>query len=338
MHHRIPKTAVSLLFMLTLSVSAQVPPAGAGAVDVCKNLSFPAQPPAGPPVIKPAGQRVRVLAFGDFGDGGKDQLTVAAAMAAYHKDPQHPFDFGITLGDNFYEYGLNSATHPRWKTNWEVPYGPLGIRLYVSLGNHDYYDSASPIAEALYSQKSTSWCLPAAYYTYTAGPVQFFVLDTDSIMRTAQKGQDRSPIDIQKKWLKAQLDASKSPWKVVYGHHPVYSTGQHQDNAPMITEILPVLKQRANVYIAGHDHDMEYLRPESDVYFFISGAGGHEKRSFGADLQKRRLWGVDNALGFSVLEADGSSLSVSFFNENNAQLCKVTLAKGKPAVASCPKP
>lgn len=335
MHRRNLKAGSVLVLVLASPSFAQGPPAG--AADVCKSLSFPAQPPAGPPAIKPANQSVRVLAFGDYGDGGKDQLKAAAAMATYHQNPKHPFDFGITLGDNFYPTGLNSATHPRWSTNWETPYGPLGIRLYVSLGNHDYYDSASPIAEALYSQQSTTWCLPAAYYTYTAGPIQFFALDTDSIMRAAQQGQDRTPIDIQKKWLKEQLEVSKSPWKVVYGHHPVYSTGEHQDNDPMIKEILPILKNRADVYIAGHDHDMEYLKPEGGVHFFVSGAGGHDKRALGADPGNRRLWAKEKVLGFSVLESDGSSLSVSFFDEADTQLCKVQLVKGKPPVVTCPK-
>jgi len=335
MHPRLLNAAVLLL---GVTVFAQTTPAVAAAADICEALSFPADPSPGPPVIKPADLSVRILAFGDFGDGGKDQMAVASAMLAYHQDPSHPFDFGITLGDNFYEEGLNSPTNSRWKSNWEDPYGPLGLRFYASLGNHDYYDPASPIAEALYSQKSKTWCLPRSYYTYIAGPVQFFVLDTDWIMRAWQKNQDRAPLELQKIWLKTQLDASTSPWKVVYGHHPVYSTGSHQNNDPMIREILPILKQRANVYIAGHDHDMQYLKPEGGVHFFVSGAGGHEKRDLAADPQQRRIWGVGKTLGFSVLEADGSSLTVSFFNEKNTQLCKVKLSKSQPVAVSCPKP
>lgn len=336
MHRPILTTASSLFLVLSAAAFAQTPTPAALTKDICEELSFLAGPSAGPPVLKPASERLRVLAFGDFGDGGPDQKKVAKAMLDHHQKPGQAFDSGITLGDNFYGTGLNSPADPRWKTNWEDLYGPLGIRFYASLGNHDYYDSASPIAEALYSQKSKSWCLPGSYYTYVAGPVQFFVLDTDWIMRASQPGQDRSPLNLQKAWLKKQLDASTAPWKVVYGHHPVYSTGDHQDNPPMIREILPILKQRANVYLAGHDHDMQYLKPEDGVHFFVSGAGGHGKRALGADPQNRRIWGVGNALGFSVLEADATSLTMSFFDETNTRLCQVKLSKSQPAAVSCP--
>src|SRR5215203_1602527 len=309
------------------------------AADICENLSFPSQAASAPPAIKPPSESVRVLAFGDFGDGGPGQEEVAKAMATYHGKPGQRFDFGITLGDNFYDMGLRTATDPRWATNWEDRYGKLGIRLYASLGNHDYYDPASPIAEALYSQHSKSWCLPASYYTYTAGPVQFFVLDTDWIMREWKKDtpadKQKDPVKLQREWLEAKLKASKSIWKVVYGHHPAYSTGGHEDNRPIIDQILPVLKGQADVYIAGHDHDMQYLKPEGGVHFFISGAGGHDLR----DLKGKRdlrIWGKQKTPGFSVLDANAGSLTVKFLNTKNAQLCSVKLIKGKAEEVDCP--
>ena len=41
---------------------------------------------------------VRVLAFGDFGDGSPRQEHVAEAMRRLHHDK--PFDLALTLGDN----------------------------------------------------------------------------------------------------------------------------------------------------------------------------------------------------------------------------------------------
>ncbi|HEX9944374.1 MAG TPA: metallophosphoesterase [Thermoanaerobaculia bacterium] len=320
------------------ATTADATPAGAGsqAIDICETLMFPPPPPTRPPAIKPAGESVRVLAFGDYGDGGSRQKAVADAIAENHKKKR--FDFGITLGDNFYQTGLPTPTDPRWASNWEGMYGGLGIRLYVSLGNHDYYNPASPIAEAIYSQRSKSWCFPASYYTYTAGPVQFFVLDTDWIMREWREDRDRDPVKLQRDWLKAQLDASKSTWKVVYGHHPAYSAGQHKNNKPILETILPVLRNRADVYIAGHDHDMQYLKPDGGVEFFVSGAGGHDLRPL-SDQRERLVWGVGDTAGFSALEADASSLTVSFFDTKQTELCTVRLIQGKPAqvVKGCKK-
>ena len=74
--------------------------------------TFMQQPP---PVFAavPTGWPVRVLAFGDFGDGSDAQKEVATTMLAHHR--QKRFDFAVTLGDNFNSTGMESPrpTAPR---------------------------------------------------------------------------------------------------------------------------------------------------------------------------------------------------------------------------------
>ena len=138
---------------------------------------------APPPfTIKGASRRnVRVLAFGDFGDGSERQTRMAAAMARFHA--KTPFDFAVTLGDNFYPAGMTSPVDPRWQRDFERLYAPMHIRFYPSLGNHDWVLADSPVAEILYSDKSTLWQMPADRYTFIAGPVQFFAVDTNLVTR-----------------------------------------------------------------------------------------------------------------------------------------------------------
>src|SRR5687767_6878960 len=168
--------------------------------------TFMQQPP---PVFAaaPEGWPVRVLAFGDFGDGSAAQKQVAATMLTYHA--QRRFDFAVTLGDNFYSTGMESPDDARWKTWWSDLYDPLRIPFYATLGNHDWGQPNSPAAEIVFSQKSPSWRMPSAYYTFTAGAAQFFALDTDVISEK------------QLLWLTDALDASTARWKIVYGHHPI---------------------------------------------------------------------------------------------------------------------
>jgi hypothetical protein len=244
--------------------------------------------------VKPAAQPIRVLAFGDFGDGGEPQKRVAAAMLRYHQ--QNSFDFAITLGDNFYPSGMNSPTDPRWETWWSALYDPLKIPFYASFGNHDWNQPNGPAAEILFSDRSPTWRMPAAYYTFQAGPVQFFALDTDIIS------------EAQLAWLIAELDKSRAPWKVVYGHHPIYSEGQHEDNNQKIAQLLPVLKDRADVYLAGHDHDMQHLKPEGRLHFFVAGSGGKLRT---IETGPRSLF-ARSANGFAVLEADSQKLTMTF--------------------------
>ena len=259
---------------------------------------FAAAPPANP---------VRVLAFGDFGDGSDAQRQVAGAMRAYHAARR--FDFGITLGDNFYPIGMASPDDERWKTWWSDLYDPLQIPLYATLGNHDWGQPDSPAAEVLYTSRSRSWRMPATRYTFTAGNAQFFALDTDDIS------------EAQLLWLTAALDASKARWKIVYGHHPIYSHGQHEDNNLKIDQLLPVLRDRADVYLAGHDHDMQHLRPEGRLHFFIAGSGGKLRP---IEPGPRSLFAL-SANGFAVLELEPAALRVIFVGVKGEELYRYEL-------------
>lgn len=260
--------------------------------------------------LKASDRPVRVLAFGDFGTGSEPQKKVAAAMREYHG--KSPFDFGITLGDNFYPSGMNSPLDERWKTLYSDLYDPLGIKIYASLGNHDWYGPDSPAAEILYSDRSPSWRLPSPYYTFTAGPVQFFALDTNDMS------------EAQFMWLDSEIAKSQARWKVVYGHHPIYSAGRHADNPALITRLLPLLKGRVDIYIAGHDHDMQHLKPDGGVHFFIAGGGGAMTRLLRPG--PRSIF-ARAAYGFAVLEADRSRLKVTLVGVDSKPMHEYPLEK-----------
>ena len=191
-----------------------------------------------PPVFNasPLDRPVRVVAFGDFGTGSAAQMALGKTLASYHS--KRPFDFGITLGDNFYSVGMESPSDPRWQTQWEQVYGPLGVPFYAALGNHDWGHPDSPAAEILYTKQTTTWRMPSSYYTFTAGSVQFFALDTQSVALSER----------QLRWLDEELSRSQARWKVVYGHHPIYSGGAYEDRPDLISKLLPLLRNRIHVF------------------------------------------------------------------------------------------
>jgi tartrate-resistant acid phosphatase type 5 len=260
--------------------------------------------------IKPDNQPIRVLAFGDFGTGSSSQRRVAAAMGEWHR--KKTFDFAITLGDNFYSAGMSSPTDPRWKNLWDELYDPLGIKFYATLGNHDWVMSDSPAAEILYSERSPSWRMPSPYYTFTAGPVQFFALDTNEVS------------DAQLAWRDGELKKSTAKWKIVYGHHPIYSDGEHGDSVVLAEKLLPLLKNRVDVYLTGHDHILNHMKPEGGVEFFVSGGAG-------AGLYKvkpgsRSLF-AESKNGFSILEVDARKLKLGFIGADSTQLYEYSISK-----------
>lgn len=267
--------------------------------------------PPPPFALKVATQTARVLAFGDFGTGSPEQQQTAAAMLKFHQ--QKPFDFALTLGDNFYGAGMESLTDPRWKTWWDALYDPLGIPFYATLGNHDWGLDDSPAAEILYTRQSPSWRMPAPYYTFIAGTAQFFALDTNEIS------------EAQLLWLNDELGKSRATWKVVYGHHPIYSAGRYGDSAAMIKRLLPVLKDRADIYLAGHEHDMQHLKASEGVHFFIAGGGGASLRE--PTPGKPHSLYAQAVNGFCVLEADDKQFKVQFIDRALNRLHAATLIK-----------
>jgi len=254
-----------------------------------------------PPVFAAVGPRksIRVLAFSDFGTGGDEMKRTAAAAAAAHS--KRPFDLGITIGDNILSKGVLSPEDERWKANWEDRYALLRIPIFAITGNHDWGFADSPAAEILYSHKGQGWRMPALYYTFTAGPVQFFALCTPALSET------------QLKWLDRELSASKARWKVVYGHYSIYSNAGHSDTPGYDKILLPILRNRANAYMSGHDHVMQHLSPEGGVHFIVNGAGGQSIRP--AVSGPRTLY-AGSFYGYTVLEAGPGGLEFSFVDTN----------------------
>ena len=266
---------------------------------------------------------VRVLAFGDFGEGGSRQEQIAEAMQRYHLNKR--FDLAITLGDNFYPAGMPTPTDGRWRREFERLYSPLRIPIFASLGNHDWVLADSPAAEVLHSGSTDGWRMPAARYSFVAGPVQFFALDTNLVTRA------------QLDWLDAELGRSTAPWKVVYGHHPIHADGPYGDDPALQERLLPILRGRVALYICGHEHDLEHLAPDGGVHFVVAGGGG--AGTYPIKPSPRSLF-VASKNGFAVIEADRKTLSVSLIDGDLKVLHRFTIAadaKAKAAV-SAPSP
>jgi len=256
---------------------------------------------------------LHVVALGDFGSGNANQAAVARAMAK--RNAEDHFDLGISLGDNFYRCGVRTTSERSWKLRWEDLYTPLGIPFYTSLGNHDYghplvicpAEKASPDAEIAYSEHSKSWRMPARYYTFVAGPARFFAIDTEG-----WSGDQYS-------WLKSKLhDTHQEPgvsWRIVYGHHPLYTSGVHLNErriGELRRELVPLFKQTGvDFYIAGHDHDMEHLEAEG-IEYLICGAGGAKLRAVRHAVPQSVFHAT--TYGFLDIAIDSHKLTANFFD------------------------
>jgi hypothetical protein len=267
-------------------------------------------------VIHPEDKSLRAVAFGDFGYDDDDSALPEVANAIFNLHQRAPLNLGLTLGDNFYPRGVKSFDDPHWQNEWHRHYDRLRIWFYPTLGNHDY--RGKPQIQVDYTNRpgNTSWRMPNRYYTFTAGPVRFFALDTDE--GTLGFFRSKPWSDVQRDWLAGELaKPSNAKWTIVYGHHPIYSNGHHGDSKRLKEKLLPLLKMhKVDAYLAGHDHDMQHLKMEG-IQYIIAGGGGADTR------RVRGLGGgcAVSANGFLELEASEKQLSLRLLGINGQELC-----------------
>ena len=94
----------------------------------------------------------------------------------------------------------------------------------------------------------------------------------------------------QEQWLRADLAAHPSVCTMAYWHHPRFSSGGHGDNSSMQPIWQALYDYRADLVLAGHDHDYERFGPQTPagvlenargVRSFVVGTGGKETGGFG---------------------------------------------------------
>jgi len=312
----VTRTAATLLLLLNLSITA-------------------------PAVIElPHHQTLRFVVTGDAG-GTHSELRegLAALSRRTHVD-------GIILvGDNFYPCGISGLSDPQW-TKITAHFGPSHLPIYPILGNHDYGDQQEhargtystcghpdPGAEVQATGKIPDWRFPARNYLMQSPLADFVMLDTQPIALGFSKPVAGSATAQEEaSWLGATLDRLQSHWRIVVGHHTIYSSGIHgrKNDATQqrMRALLPLLREKhVDLYICGHDHDMELLgdlQHGTDPVFLVSGAGS------GLDaLRPRRAaqepptiypsFPTQSHLGFAVLELSQDHLAITFYDRSGTR-------------------
>jgi fibronectin type 3 domain-containing protein len=213
---------------------------------------------------------VRFAVIGDFGCDCSAELDVATLVKSWNPD------FITTTGDNNYPLGEAStmdAAVGKYYHDFMYPYtGSYGVgpdinRFFPSLGNHDWGDGyINPPATGVQPYLDY-FSLPGneRYYDVVWGPVHIFVIDS-----YGHEPDGTSSTSVQANWLKSQLAASTATWKLVYFHHPPYSSGSHGSTVYMQ---WPFQAWGATAVLTGHSHLYERVTQNNFVYF-VNGLGG----------------------------------------------------------------
>jgi 3',5'-cyclic AMP phosphodiesterase CpdA len=249
---------------------------------------------------------LRFFAVADTGSADRNQRALGEQMAAVHR--QRPVDLVILGGDNIYPSGEMALV----ETTFRRPYRELlqaGVPFHAVLGNHDIRtDNGRPqVAYKPFGMKGR-------FYTLQRGPVDFFMLDTNG----------NADWQRQISWLRTMLARSKAPWKVVVGHHPIYSSGFY-GNDPHLAAKLSQLMRRHGVqlYINGHDHNYERSKPIDGITYLVVGGGGASLRPVISTAQTAKAASV---FSFAEIEASPRELKLWAWDKNGRRIDQAVIA------------
>lgn len=169
----------------------------------------------------------------------------------------------FVLGDNCSATGPTSASDPCFSTIYKTPLANVikNHKLEIALGNHDVQAGYSQGQYSIdYGSTHNYWHEPSRYFAQTLEHVRLVTLDTNDY------GTDKissKQLQFLRDNINSDADALHT---IVFGHHPVYSSGEHglaNDQPWMKSQVEPILfSADVEFYLAGHDHNFEALIPK----------------------------------------------------------------------------
>ncbi len=196
--------------------------------------------------------------------------------------------------------------------------GILGrYAMFPTLGNHEQN-------AALYYDYFTM-PQPEYYYQYRWGNTDFFVLDTNKAIGAKSD---------QVLWLDDALAASDATWKVVYHHHPAWTSDENdygntwkgsstQGYPPVQNHLVPIYeKHDVDIVFNGHIHLYERTWPIRNrtavdagkgVTYITTGGGGGSLENFAP----HRTWFSSNKrVGhhFLMVNVNGGQMEISAYD------------------------
>jgi hypothetical protein len=178
----------------------------------------------------------------------------------------------LPLGDIQYEDGSLDKFSASYAPSW----GRLKSITHPVPGNHEYLTAD---AAGYYSYFGAAAGDPAkGYYSYDVGAWHVVALNSNC---TPIGGcGSGSP---QLTWLKSDLAAHPTTCTAAYWHHPLFSSGEHGNNASTAPLWDALAASGAELVLSGHDHDYERFAPQTSAAVadpakgmrqFVVGTGG----------------------------------------------------------------
>ena len=263
---------------------------------------------------------VKFAVIGDSGRGNEAQQRVADQMARYHA--RFNFPFTLMVGDNIYEGPAGSEDY---RLKFEEPYRLLldeGVKFFAALGNHDdpkeiHYEHFNMRGRRYYR-----FSPPGNLLARITTPVAFFALDSTYLDRE------------QLAWLDSELAESGADWKIVFLHHPIYTSGRYRASAFVTRSTLEAMfvRHRVNVVFSGHEHIYQRSTLQNGIQYFVSGGAGSLRPGDGRRAPYiARTYSAN--YHFMLVEIEGEALHFQAISGAGATIDAGRLRRTDPAPA-----
>lgn len=224
--------------------------------------------------LKPSGA-VSFQVVGDTPAAAPPVAAIATVMRA------RPADLVLHCGDIVY-YGMGESNVNREFFTFFQPH-MQSVPYYLVAGNHDL-DWPNELTGLSFQE---TFFLPTnsatgteQFYSFDHGDVHFVGLFSPWF-----RDYRFTAATPQFSWLTNDLASSAKPWKVIFLHTAIASSGTHgpddydgngvPDTADLMNLLLPPAQRYGvQVIFGSHDHDYERFAPTNGVHHLCSGGGG----------------------------------------------------------------
>lgn len=304
--------------------------------------------------------RIRDLSGADevhillIGDSGKRRGLARTRVGMESSCAETGCDLALMLGDNFYLLGPRSPEDERFRTHFAEPLEFLGpdLDVWAVPGNHGYlrvpgFYRASPRAQIGFTYRQQAgdgpdWLMPSYLFQIPKLPPWLNIVGFDTELTVEEKQFDGAPVERQAAvaGYLDEIDAAlkrKPGWRVLFGHHPLLTTGDHVTDASLETLRGHFTARRSfQVYFAGHDHDQQLIEADGFVQV-VQGAASktraakwgrrERKKAYDEELSPLSQW-VGEAprvafcaeLGYGIATFREHELVLVFYGEGGKEL------------------
>ncbi|KAI8893252.1 Metallo-dependent phosphatase-like protein, partial [Globomyces pollinis-pini] len=278
-------------------------------------------------LASPAVSDASILILGDWGSSPdiKSLKQVAKAMDRVAIDTSAYAVF--TVGDNFYDDGVDSVNDKKWDDLWSNVFtgATSKVKWNVIMGNHDWY--GTPRAQLEYAKINSRWHQPDFFYDEEIqvgkSNIGFVFIETD-LLAYGYGGKDNKPqvrknfvkegwvdgsseIENQLEWIETTLKKYDGyDYLFVFGHHNLQTCKLDSDDMDTLDRLLK--KYNVSAYVHGHKHALQSYKSNSMLYIQSGSAGVLEDV-----CKKNKGWGAAEH-GFVNLRIKESSFKFDFYN------------------------